>query len=97
MSGSQLLPISSNCRHTQTEALARGRTGCELRPTLPVHKLRPWEQAGKVVNPTCTQTEALLRADYRCVKLTTFCPPPLIIDYFLAHSPWLWICFNWHM
>ena len=57
---------------TQTEALARGRTGCELRPTMPVHKLRPWKQTGKVVDSTCTQTEALLRADYRCVKSTTF-------------------------
>eukprot|EP01047_Picozoa_sp_COSAG01_P133494 COSAG01_NODE_63501_length_279_cov_4.811111_1_plen_42_part_10 len=33
--------------------------GCELRPTLPVHKLRPWKQTGKVVDSTCTQTEAL--------------------------------------
>eukprot|EP01047_Picozoa_sp_COSAG01_P107787 COSAG01_NODE_36769_length_512_cov_12.447942_1_plen_105_part_01 len=32
-----------------------------------VHKLRPWKQTGKVVDSTCTQTEALLRADYRCV------------------------------
>ena len=63
---------NDKCRHTQTEALARGRTGCELRPTLAVHKLRPWEQAGKVVDSRCTQTEALLRADYRCVKSTTF-------------------------
>ena len=62
--------------YTQTEALARGRTGCELRPTLAVHKLRPWKQTGKVVDSTCTQTEALLRADYRCVKSTTFCAPP---------------------
>ena len=79
------LPISSKYRHTQTEALARGRTGCELRPTMPVHKLRPWKQTGKVVDSTCTQTEALLRGRLSLRKIDYFLTPPL--DYRLLFNP----------